>query len=422
MSGSAPRRFLVGVGNAGVTVLDLLALENPGMKGLLCVNNDPESLSASVITDRLAVPEGDPAEGFLAMDGPFGDMVSGASSVVLCGGMGGESGSFLLPALAILAKSSGITVAACVGMPFSFEGKQKRELAASALEKLRTVCDAVAVIENDRLTGGSPSTAAVSEAFSLSDRTILAALQALQGMITSSGPVKITRPDIKSVLGVSGAVTLFGSGTGKGPNRLHQALEQALKSPLLTVPGKNTPGGALAGASTVLLLLRGPADLSFAEVQVAVTEIERIAGEGCQIKTGIHADLSPDAPITLSITASSGGGRAPDRPKTSLLSEIPEAKPLEPAAPVAPRVKPEPARVADPIKPVHTAKAIKPAAGASSKGTKQPAGKQTQGTLDLDSYQRGRFDKSEPTIIAGEDLDVPTFLRQGIKLTPPHRN
>ena len=52
----------------------------------------------------------------------------------------------------------------------------------------------------------------------------------------------------------------------------------------------------------------------------------------------------------------------------------------------------------------------------------QPPGKQTQGTLDLDNYQRGRFDKSEPTIVAGEDLDVPTFLRKGIKLTPPHRN
>ena len=171
-----------------------------------------------------------------------------------------------------------------------------------------------------------------------------------------------------------------------------------------------------------MLLLRGPADLSFAEVQVAVTEIERIAGEGCQIKTGVHADLSPDAPITLSITASSGGGQTAEKPKTTLLSEIPEAKPLEPAAQVATRAKPEPTPVADSIKPVSSAKPIKSTAGASTKGDKQSAGKQTQGTLDLDSYQRGRFDKSEPTIVAGEDLDVPTFLRKGIKLTPPHRN
>jgi cell division protein FtsZ len=29
---------------------------------------------------------------------------------------------------------------------------------------------------------------------------------------------------------------------------------------------------------------------------------------------------------------------------------------------------------------------------------------------------RGRFEKSEPTIIEGEDLDVPTYLRKNIKM------
>jgi cell division protein FtsZ len=34
-----------------------------------------------------------------------------------------------------------------------------------------------------------------------------------------------------------------------------------------------------------------------------------------------------------------------------------------------------------------------------------------QETLQFESTTRGRFDKSEPTIVEGEDLDVPTFLR-----------
>jgi cell division protein FtsZ len=58
----------------------------------------------------------------------------------------------------------------------------------------------------------------------------------------------------------------------------------------------------------------------------------------------------------------------------------------------------------------------------TSSARQSSASKQTQGTLDLDTYQRGRFDKSEPTIVAGEDLDVPTFLRKGIKLSPPRRS
>jgi cell division protein FtsZ len=37
--------------------------------------------------------------------------------------------------------------------------------------------------------------------------------------------------------------------------------------------------------------------------------------------------------------------------------------------------------------------------------------KAKQETLQFEPTTRGRFDKSEPTIVEGEDLDVPTFLR-----------
>ena len=389
-------RLIVGIGNAGVTVLDLLSVENPGMKGLLVVNNDGESLTASIVTDRLAVPEGDLGDGFLAIDDAFGAAVSGASAVLLCGGLGGESGSFLLPALAIRAKSAGLPTLACVGMPFSFEGKQKRDLALDALEKLRTVCDGVAVIDNDQLSGGTPSTSAVGEAFQLSDRTLIASLLAVQGMLATSGPVKITRNDLHAVLGVPGSVTHFGFGSSQGSNRLHEALERALKSPLLSLPGK---GNALREAKTVLLFLRGPKDLSFSEVQLAVAEIERIAGERCQIKVGVQADGSPESSLELFITASSGG-------TVQTVAKTNESKPFSLTA-TEPRGTPEP-------QPPAPEKAAKP--------LKKPSTKQMQGTLDLDSYQRGRFDKSEPTIVGGEDLDVPTFLRKGIKITTPARH
>jgi len=39
-----------------------------------------------------------------------------------------------------------------------------------------------------------------------------------------------------------------------------------------------------------------------------------------------------------------------------------------------------------------------------------------QGTLPLEVVSKGRFDKSEPTIYHGEDLDVPTYVRRGMAL------
>ena len=396
MNKKQPSRLIVGIGNAGVAVLDLLSVENPGMKGLLVVNNDSESLTSSIVADRLTVPEGDLGDGFLSIDDEFGNAVASASAVLLCGGLGGETSSFLLPALAIRAKSVGLPTLACVGMPFSFEGKQKRDLALEALAKLRTVCDGVAVIDNDQLSGGTPSTSAVGEAFQLSDRTLIASLLALQGMLATSGPVKITRSDLHAVLGVPGSSTHFGFGSSQGSNRLHEALERALKGPLLSLPGK---GNALREAKTVLLFLRGPKDLSFSEVQLAVAEIERIAGERCLIKVGVQADAPPESPLELFITASSGG-------TVQTAAKTNESKPFSLTA-TEPRERPE----QEHLSPEKTAKPLK----------KSPS-KQMQGTLDLDSYQRGRFDKSEPTIVGGEDLDVPTFLRKGIKITTPARH
>jgi cell division protein FtsZ len=39
-----------------------------------------------------------------------------------------------------------------------------------------------------------------------------------------------------------------------------------------------------------------------------------------------------------------------------------------------------------------------------------------QGTLPLEIVSKGRFEKSEPTIYRGEDLDVPTYVRRGVAL------
>jgi cell division protein FtsZ len=40
-----------------------------------------------------------------------------------------------------------------------------------------------------------------------------------------------------------------------------------------------------------------------------------------------------------------------------------------------------------------------------------------QETLQFEPVTRGRFEKSEPTIVDGQDLDVPTFLRRNMKVS-----
>jgi cell division protein FtsZ len=55
---------------------------------------------------------------------------------------------------------------------------------------------------------------------------------------------------------------------------------------------------------------------------------------------------------------------------------------------------------------------VKNAGGRARRGDSKM--RQTQ--LPLAIISKGRFDKSEPTIHQGEDLDIPTYIRRGVAL------
>jgi cell division protein FtsZ len=38
--------------------------------------------------------------------------------------------------------------------------------------------------------------------------------------------------------------------------------------------------------------------------------------------------------------------------------------------------------------------------------------------LKFETVDKGRFRNVEPTVYNGEDLDIPTFIRRGVKLSP----
>jgi cell division protein FtsZ len=54
--------------------------------------------------------------------------------------------------------------------------------------------------------------------------------------------------------------------------------------------------------------------------------------------------------------------------------------------------------------------------GSGSRTGGTPARRLQQGNLPLEIVSKGRFEKSQPTIHRGEDLDIPTYVRRGIPL------
>jgi cell division protein FtsZ len=95
-------------------------------------------------------------------------------------------------------------------------------------------------------------------------------------------------------------------------------------------------------------------------------------------------------------------------------SDLKPYEPVEPelvsSAPEEPAVEeppPQP-RVILPKKKPTIFKEPKPVA------EKKPQARQEM--MQFEPVTRGRFEKSEPTIVEGQDLDVPTFLRKNVRV------
>lgn len=431
---------LVGLGNAGVNLIDRITMT--GGLGLesVAVNSDQQSLSSSVspvkvslgpLTTRGLGAGGDPEIGLDAAkesQAEVEDALAGSDIIFLCAGLGGGTASGAGGMIAGLAKQTGALLIAIVTSPFGFEGRRRTSQAAAALQEIRAHADAVIHFENDRMAELSAPRSGVAETFAACDELLGGCVAAVTRLISAPGPLGVGLPDLLSVLNLGDGGCLFGTGAATGDNRAHEALERALKSPLLD------RGRLLDEAGSILVHLSGPPSLSFAEVGAITQEIARQASEGSMLHLGVSTLPENSAPVVVTILAKSGAAlapvslpapRAPRQIPAEARAPKPQPAPVEhePELPAVPEVVAAgerlPAPVPEPAPPrqAEAPRVAQPQAAKSAapKVPKAPAQKIKQETLQFEPVARGRFEKIEPTIVEGEDLDVPTFLRLNVK-------
>jgi cell division protein FtsZ len=310
------------------------------------------------------------------------------------------------------AKKAGALLIAIVTSPFGFEGRRRAAQAAAALQEIGAHADAVVHFENDRMAELAAPRSGVAETFAACDELLGGCVEAISHLVSAPGPLGVGLPDLLSVLDGGDGLCLFGTGTAAGDNRAHEALEDAMSSPLLD------RGRLLAGAASILVHISGPPSLSFAEVGAVMQEVARGAAEDSLLQLGISTVPAKDAPLIVSIIAKCGAAKPtpairqpapkPQLPKPEPIPEEQEEALLTPETPdktpVAAAHKPSPA----PERPVSPVSRPRPPQG-EAKAAASPKIKQEP--LQFEPVARGRFEKIEPTIVEGEDLDVPTFLR-----------
>jgi len=441
---------IVGIGGAGSNALDRIVLDGIESAEIVAINTDVQSLTSSVATQKVQLGRsatrglgagGDPEVGLAAGEEAVEEIrqaLEGAEMIFICVGLGGGTGSGSAPLIAGIAKEHGALTVVIATMPFAFEGKRRTAQAEEALVALQEAADAVICFENDKMGDAVSPHAGVHQAFAAADQTISQSVRAIYELFTRPGIISIGFDDLVTALRSKNARCLFGYGEAGGDNRSHESLELALKNPLMN------RGRMLSETHNLLVNVVGGISMTLNEVQILMEELGRHVSDDTRILfgTAVDAKLGDHMCVTLiSSVAAEGASNGKEQPakvnyvrpaakvqvspvekiskpkrppekieaddeKPLLADDDVEEKTEVEVEPVVAVTKPAP------IKPIQ----IKPMLPESSPPVVAKAQQERQESLPFEPLNRGRFEKSEPTIVNGQDLDVPTFMRRNIKL------
>lgn len=152
--------------------------------------------------------------------------------VFITAGMGGGTGTGAAPYVAALAQEKGILTIGVVTKPFGFEGRKKTLTAEEGIERLKEHVDSLVVIPNDRVYNVIREKGTLREAFRRVDTVLSSSVKGICEIITKRGEVNIDFADLKTVMTGRGIIHM-GVGYGKGETRFMDALNMAIKNPLL---------------------------------------------------------------------------------------------------------------------------------------------------------------------------------------------
>ena len=438
-SASETRKIrVIGVGGAGSNILDRAMLDGIDRVELTTANTDVQSLTGSVTNQKIQLGRnltrglgsgGDPELGLAAAEESSEEIqaaIAGCDIIFVCAGLGGGTGSGAAPYIAKLAKDAGALVLVLATMPFTFEGRRRCSQAAASLQLVREYADAVICFENDRMAELALPRMGIHEAFAAADVTISQSIKAIANLLLQPGLIRLGFDDICAVIRDGDARALFGFGEADGENRAHDALVKALRNPLMH------RGEMLANAFNVIVQIRGAANVTLGEIGNVMEELNRHISDRTQLMMGIAIDSSMGSRLSVSIISSLGGNS--ERPAKTAYPALQEPELVEPAPTTNAVAEPvvnlqlaneEPGNGQSPLRlkePLNLEVAEESASSEEVVPAGKPAPKNApkkieakQEVLQFDAVSRGRFEKSEPTIIDGQDLDVPTFLRRRVK-------
>ncbi len=221
------------------------------------------------------------------------NFLNGSNIVFVTAGMGGGTGTGSAPVVARIAREMNALVMGVTTIPFSAEGSVRMEEAKDGLERLRSMCDTTIVIQNDKLLELAPRMP-LDAAFKLADTVLMTAIKGITEIVTKPGLVNLDYADLLTVM-KDGGVALIGLGESEDTtDRVTQAVNEALTSPLLGDVDLKDAHGAL-------VRVVGGTSMTVSEAQKAAEIVGSRISKRARIIWGCTIDQSPEMENSIKV-------------------------------------------------------------------------------------------------------------------------
>jgi len=304
---------VVGVGGGGLNAVNRMIEAGISQVEFIAVNTDIQQLRMSDAPVKMHIGReltqglgsgADPDIGRRAAEEAYDQLkhvLRGSDMVFVTAGEGGGTGSGAAPVVAKIAREVGALTVGIVTMPFRFEGTRRHAQADGGVHELRSVCDTLIVIPNDRLLEVLDRSTSMLEAFRIADDVLRQGVQGICDLITMPGLINLDFADVRTIMRDAGSA-LMGIGFATGENRAKEAAQRALNSPLIDAE--------ITGARGILLSIAGGEDLSLVEVTEAAEVIRAAATDDTNIIFGATVDPRLNGQIWVTVIAT-GIGKSP---------------------------------------------------------------------------------------------------------------
>lgn len=387
-SGREASLLILGIGNGGGNAVQTIARQWPNGPRMVAVNTDQRALAQLENVERIHIGEkilknlgtgGDPRIARQAAESDIEQLrplFHNIELVIFAVGLGGGTGSGVAPLLINEAKKAGALTLCFAMLPFEFEGSRRKEQAERALQAIRDAADGVICLPSQRLTAlVKDKTNILHEAFRMAETMLATGIREIWRVLNRSSMINFDFADLRAFLHNSAGNCMFCCSEGNGERRIEMILDSISRHILLN------SCQTLADANAFVICIIGGADLSIGDIEQVIKGILVHGRKEAHVMTGVGCEPDWHEKIHVTILAAEtkqagdqGAVREGDHARRQVMQ--------------------------------------KNSAGESAESV--AAGMVQTGLFD--AVEQGRFKGINPTIVNGNNLDIPTFIRRRISV------